>query len=42
MFMVISSEVIGEVPGLLSVAIAIGTLCLRNAANGVNCVSRSV
>jgi len=32
---------IGEVPGLLSVAIAIGRLCRRNVSTGGNCLSRS-
>ena len=41
MFMVSSSEVIGEVPGLLSVAIAIGRLTARNASTGGSCFSRS-
>ena len=41
MFMVSSSEVIGEVPGLQSVAIAIGTPCRRNASTGGSCFSRS-
>ena len=41
MFMVSSSEVIGEVPGLLSVAIAIGTPWRRKASTGGSCFSRS-
>ena len=40
MFMVASSEWTGEEPGLRSVAIAIGTLCWRNAATGGTCFSR--
>ena len=40
MFMASSSEVIGEVPGLQSVATAIGTPCFRNSAIGGAFVSR--
>ena len=40
MFMVSSSEVSGEVPGLQSVATAIGTPCLRNSSIGGFLVSR--
>jgi hypothetical protein len=40
MFIASSSEVRGEVPGLQSVAIAIGTPASRNAAIGGRCVSR--
>ena len=39
-FIVISSDVRGEVPGLQSVAIAIGTPAGRSAAIGGSCVSR--
>jgi CO/xanthine dehydrogenase FAD-binding subunit len=35
-------EVHGEVPGLLSVAMAIGTPALRNQATGGGCVWRKV
>ncbi|MCY1558605.1 hypothetical protein D9M68_955560 [compost metagenome] len=40
MFIASSSEVIGEVPGLLSVATAIGTPAARKAATGGGVVSR--
>ena len=42
MFIASSSEVIGEDPGLQSVATAIGTPAARSAATGGACVSRSV
>ena len=41
MLSISSSDVVGEVPGLQSVATAIGTPRARNAASGGNCVSRS-
>lgn len=40
MFMVSSSEVSGEVPGLLSVASAMWVPCLRNSSTGGFFVSR--
>ena len=42
MFIARSSEVIGEDPGLQSVATAIGTPAARSAATGGTCVSRRV
>ena len=41
MFSISSSDVAGEVPGLQSVATAIGTPWARIAAIGGSCVSRS-
>jgi hypothetical protein len=40
MFIVSNSEVSGEVPGLESLEMAIGTLCLRRRSTGGFCVSR--
>jgi hypothetical protein len=40
MFRIMSGEVIGEVPGLLSVAIAIGTRRRRRLSTGGTCFSR--
>ena len=42
MFMVSVSEVMGDDPGLQSVASAIGTPAARRAAMGGACVSRKV
>ena len=40
MFSISSSDVQGEVPGLQSVEIAIGTPCLRSRSTGGSFVSR--
>ncbi len=40
MFIVVRIEVVGEVPGLQSVATAIGTPCLRKSSIGGARVSR--
>ena len=39
-FIINGSDVEGDVPGLQSVATAMGTPCARNAAIGGTCVSR--
>ena len=41
MFIASVGDSIGEVPGLQSVAMAIGTLCLRSSATGGFCFSCS-